>query len=76
MDFSNLGRTLVIVGVLILLAGLLAMGLGKLGLGRLPGDILIKRDGTTIFIPIVSMILLSVLLSVIINLILWFFRGR
>jgi hypothetical protein len=76
MDFSHLGRTLVIIGMLILLAGLLAMGLSKLGFGRLPGDILIKRDGATIFIPIVSMIIVSILLSLLVNLFLWLFRGR
>lgn len=76
MDFSNLGRITVIVGALIALFGLLAIGLGKLGLSRLPGDILIKRDGTTIFIPIVSMILLSIILSLLVNFCLWLFRGR
>ncbi|OPZ82373.1 MAG: hypothetical protein BWY76_02734 [bacterium ADurb.Bin429] len=76
MEFSNLGRILVIIGILVVVVGLLAMFLGKLGLGRLPGDILIKRDGTTIYIPIVTMILLSIILSLVLNFVLWLFRGR
>jgi hypothetical protein len=76
MDVSNLGRILVVVGVCILVVGLLALLLGKLGLGRLPGDILIKRDGTTIYIPIVTMVLLSIIVTMVVNFLLWLFRGR
>ena len=76
MEFASLGRILVVIGIVIVVVGLLAMLFGKLGLGRLPGDILIKRDGTTIYIPIVTMILLSVVLSLVLNFILWLFRGR
>ena len=42
---------------------------GRLGLGRLPGDILIERDGVTIFIPLGSMLLLSLLGSLVLYLI-------
>ncbi|HOF88828.1 MAG TPA: DUF2905 domain-containing protein [Armatimonadota bacterium] len=76
MDLSTLGRVLLVIGILLAVVGLLAMFLGKLGLGRLPGDILIKRDGTTIYVPIVTMLLLSVILSLLLNFILWLFRGR
>jgi Protein of unknown function (DUF2905) len=42
---------------------------GKLGLGRLPGDIVIHRDGLTIFVPLGSMLLLSVVGSLLLYLI-------
>lgn len=63
-------RFLIILGVVILLVGLLWPVLQKLGLGRLPGDILIRRDGFTLYFPIVT----SILVSIVLTLILWFFR--
>ena len=46
------------------------MLIGKIpGLGRLPGDILIKRDNVTIFIPLGTMIFVSVVLTLLLNLI-------
>jgi hypothetical protein len=66
-----MARFLIILGILIVVIGLLWPYLSKLGLGHLPGDIVIERDGTTIYIPIVTCLLLSLLLS----LVLWLF-GR
>jgi len=63
-------RILIIIGALILLTGLFWPWIARLGLGRLPGDILIQREGFTFYFPITTMILLSVLLTVII----WLFR--
>ena len=63
-------RTLIIVGVLILVVGLLWPWLANLGLGRLPGDILIQRDGFTFYFPITTMLIVSALLT----LIFWLFR--
>ena len=63
-------RTLIIVGVLILVVGLLWPWLANLGLGRLPGDILIQRDGFTFYFPITTMLIVSAVLT----LILWLFR--
>jgi hypothetical protein len=58
-----MARFLIILGVLIVVIGLLWPYLSKLGLGHLPGDIVIERDGITIYIPIVTCLLLSALLS-------------
>jgi hypothetical protein len=58
------GKILLLVAAALAIVGLLLLVLGKLGFGRLPGDILIHRDGVTIFIPLASMLLLSVVLSV------------
>ena len=63
-------RVLIIVGLAILIAGLLWPWLSRLPLGRLPGDIVIDRDGLKIYFPIVTMILVSVVIS----LLLWLFR--
>jgi len=73
-DLGKVGRTLIVIGAVILFAGvalLLASRISFLGsLGRLPGDILIRRGSSTIYIPIVTSILLSLLLTLILNLIL------
>ncbi len=63
-------RTLIILGLVILAIGLLWPWLGKLPFGRLPGDIVVRRDQFGLFFPITSM----VLLSLVVTLILWLFR--
>jgi CDP-diglyceride synthetase len=70
-----LGRVLVIIAAIIAVAGVLIFLIGKgLGLPRLPGDIVIKRDGWGIFFPIATSILISIILTVVINVILWLLR--
>jgi hypothetical protein len=75
MDISGIGRLLITSGVLLLIVGLiLALG-GKIPfLGRLPGDIVFRKDGFTFFAPIVTMLIISLLLTIIINIILRIFR--
>lgn len=63
-------RVLIVLGIVILLVGLLWPWLGKLPLGRLPGDIVIDRPGFRFYLPLTTMVLVSLLLS----LILWLFR--
>ncbi len=72
MAYQNHGmqRTLIIIGITIVLIGLLWPWLSKLPLGRLPGDILIDRPGLKICIPITTMLLVSLVIS----LLLWLFR--
>lgn len=67
MDVS---RTLIILGLVLVAAGLLWPILGKIGLGRLPGDIAIERDGFHLYIPIVT----SILISAVLSLLVWLFR--
>jgi Protein of unknown function (DUF2905) len=70
---SQLGRTLIVFGlVLALVGGVLVVG-SKLGLGRLPGDIVIERKNFRFQFPIVTSILLSLVLTVLLNL---FLRRR
>ncbi|QFI69358.1 DUF2905 domain-containing protein [Sinorhizobium alkalisoli] len=59
-----MSRLLIIIGLLILAAGLLWPWLKRVGLGRLPGDIMIERGNFTLYIPITTGLLLSILLSV------------
>ncbi len=67
---DSIGKLLIYVGGGILMLGLLLVFLGKVpGLGRLPGDILIRRDNVTFYFPLGTMILLSVVLTVVLNLI-------
>jgi len=63
-------RTLITVGLLIAFLGLLWPWLAKLGLGRLPGDLIIDKPGFKLFAPFTTMIVVSVILSLII----WLFR--
>ncbi len=63
---NELGRFLVVVGLLIAAAGaLLWSGLGKSWLGRLPGDIHYTKGNFTFYFPVLTCILFSVLLTVI-----------
>jgi hypothetical protein len=63
-------RWLIVVGLLLLAAGLLWPWLAKLGLGRLPGDIRYQKDGFTFYFPLTSGIIVSLVLS----LVLWLLR--
>jgi hypothetical protein len=63
-------RLLIVVGLVLLAVGLLWPWLGKLGLGRLPGDIRIERDGFSFYFPLTTGILVSLAISII----LWLLR--
>jgi ribose/xylose/arabinose/galactoside ABC-type transport system permease subunit len=63
-------RFLITLGVVLVVAGLAWPLLAKLGLGRLPGDIRIEREGFSFFFPITT----GLLVSAVISLILWLLR--
>jgi hypothetical protein len=67
---SQLGRVLLLAGLMIAGVGALLMVGERLGLGKLPGDILWKRKNTTVSFPIMTSLVVSVVLTVILNLIL------
>lgn len=58
-------KSLIILGIVIVLVGLGWPWLSRLPLGRLPGDIVISRENYSIYIPVMTMIIVSVLLSLI-----------
>ncbi|ADC89766.1 conserved hypothetical protein [Thermocrinis albus DSM 14484] len=74
---GDVGKLFIFMGVLLVVIGLLITFMEKLpfGLGKLPGDILIKRDGLTLYIPIVSSILLSLIITLLLNVV-FFFLSR
>jgi formate hydrogenlyase subunit 3/multisubunit Na+/H+ antiporter MnhD subunit len=62
---SDVSRFLIVLGLIILAIGLLWPVLARLGLGRLPGDIVVQRDSFTFYFPLVTCIVISVLLSAV-----------
>lgn len=67
-DYIQFGKLLMLIGCIILAAGLFISFAGKfLPFGKLPGDIFIKKDNFTFYFPIVTSIILSIVLSFILN---------
>ena len=60
-----MARILIVLGFVLLVAGLLWPYLDQIGLGRLPGDIIIERKNMTLYFPLMTCLLLSVLLSLV-----------
>ena len=68
-EVSNLSRFLVIGGVLLAAVGVIVLLAGKVPfLGRLPGDIVYHKGGTTFYFPLVTCLLLSLILSLLLSL--------
>jgi hypothetical protein len=66
----NVSRILIVAGAILLLAGLAWPLLTRLGLGRLPGDILVERGNFRFYFPLVTCLVVSVFLT----LLFWLFR--
>ncbi len=72
---NELGKVLIVAGTGLLVIGLLLiLGARLPWFGQLPGDIVVKRDNFTLYAPIGTMILVSILLTLLLNLIGRFFR--
>jgi len=71
-EFDSFGKTLMILGTVILIIGALFHFGGKIGLGHLPGDIHLKSDNFNIYFPIMTSIVVSIILTFLFAL----FRGR
>jgi len=70
----EIGKLLIVVGCVVLLLGLFLVAGGRIPfLGRLPGDIAFSRGNTHVYIPLATGIVISVILTVVLNLL---FRGR
>jgi hypothetical protein len=63
-------RALIVIGLVVLLIGLFWPWLGQLPLGRLPGDLVVERPNFRFYLPLTTMVLFSVVVSVL----LWLFR--
>ena len=69
--WTPLGKGLIIVGLLITAVGVLLLVSEKIGwIGRLPGDITIRRENFTVHVPLATCLVISVILSLLI----WLFR--
>jgi hypothetical protein len=67
---QELGRSLLVAGLLLVLTWLVVLVLGRLGLGRLPGEVVVRRDHVTVYLPIATSLLVSLLLTAL----LWLLR--
>jgi hypothetical protein len=65
-----MAKSLIIIGIVILAVGIAWLVAEKFGLGRLPGDIVIERPGYRVYIPVMT----SIVVSIVLSLILWFFN--
>jgi hypothetical protein len=65
-----MSRTLIIIGLLIVAVGVLWPWLQRIGFGRLPGDFVIRRENFTVYAPIATGLIISIVLSVIF----WLFK--
>ncbi|HQA49863.1 MAG: DUF2905 domain-containing protein [Syntrophomonadaceae bacterium] len=70
MQIEGLTRILITLGIVLLIAGFVVLALSRLGITgfRLPGDILIRRENFTFFFPITTMLLISLILTLVFNL--------
>jgi hypothetical protein len=66
----DIGRALIIFGIVLVAVGFLWPVMGRIGLGRLPGDIVIEREGFRLYVPITT----SLLISAVLTLGFWLFR--
>ncbi|MEW6726352.1 DUF2905 domain-containing protein [Desulforudis sp. 1088] len=67
--FNTLGRFVLITGFLLVIVGGLMLLAGKIpGVGRLPGDIFVQRGNFTFYFPVVTGIIISIIITVLLNL--------
>ena len=71
---SDLGKLLMVAGVVLIVAGLALWGLGRIGFRGLPGDIRYETENVRVYFPWVSMLVLSVVLSALLWLVQWITR--
>ena len=69
MGLEGVGRLLVAGALVLLVLGTLFLVLGRFGVERLPGDLVFRRGGLTVYFPIGLMILLSVVGTIVLNLV-------
>ena len=67
---ESIGKWVVLAGAALVVVGLLLWGAARLGLplGRLPGDIKIETDGSTFYFPLITCVILSLVLTLLLNL--------
>ena len=75
MEIAQLGRVFAVIGVVMLVVGAVFMFSDRIPfIGRLPGDITVRGDGWTVYAPLATSIVLSVLLTAGLSLVAWLRR--
>lgn len=76
MDVSGIAKLIIFAGLAIAGAGVLLLLLGKIGLpfGELPGDVKVEGKRLSVWFPVVTCIVLSVIVTIVLNIVLRFFR--
>lgn len=69
---EDMQKFLISLGVILVLLGLLWPYIQKLGLGRLPGDIAVEREGFNFYFPLTT----SIIISIVLSLVVWFFMRK
>lgn len=68
-SLAGMGKIIIMIGIFMVITGGLLLLAGKIpGLGRLPGDIFVQRGNFTFYFPVVTMIIVSVFLTLLLNL--------
>lgn len=65
---NEMGKTFILIGVVLIIVGISLPLLQKMGLGRLPGDLLIKKENFTFYFPLATGLLISLILTIFLNL--------
>jgi hypothetical protein len=75
-DIPSFARWIIIAGIVLIIVGVLIAVASRVGipLGRLPGDIFVQGKSASCFMPIASMLVLSLLLTIILNILIRFFN--
>ncbi len=76
LNFESLGWFLLVSGVILALMGIGAIVLARLGLpvGSLPGDLVVQRGSVTVFAPVMSCLVVSIVLTIVVNVAIWLLR--
>ena len=71
MKMENIARFIILAGIALIVIGVIVLGLAKLNfpLGRLPGDIRIEGQNGTFYFPLATSILISIVLTILLNVI-------
>ena len=66
MNNNELAKIIILAGIVLIAVGVIILAFGKApGLGKLPGDLYIKREGFTFYFPITTCLVISIILSII-----------
>lgn len=76
MNTATIAKTIILLGIGLVFAGLIFWGFSKIGgpLGKLPGDIKVQGEKFSFHFPIVTSIVISIILTIVINFLLYLFR--